>query len=256
MVDIDFLLVPLLLLLTTVVAAPSRSVRCILTAMPPLRAYAVASRVRSPIAAFTLLSAAAPRWPGSCPRRLHGSHGLATRLSADPPPRPAIRRCLLVVAWSAAPGQSWSAYYRIDEYTQDGLAVINVNGVPHQGMWPVDAIGDPLYEQVYRWFPERRYDRVLVIGAGTGTDVALALDRGAQHVDAVEIDGTILAIGIRDHPNHPYDDPRVTRIVDDGRAFLRRSTDSYDLVVFALPDSLTLISTAANVRLESFLFTH
>ena len=76
-----------------------------------------------------------------------------------------------------------------------------------------------------------------------------------RHVDAVEIDPRIQEIGVRDHPNRPYDDPRVTRIIDDGRAFLRRSTDEYDLVVFALPDSLTLVSTSANLRLESFLFT-
>ena len=47
----------------------------------------------------------------------------------------------------------------------------------------------------------------------------------------------------------------MTRINDDGRAFLRRTTATYDLVVFALPDSLTLVSTTANLRLESFLFT-
>ncbi|MGI8658122.1 MAG: spermidine synthase, partial [Candidatus Limnocylindria bacterium] len=53
----------------------------------------------------------------------------------------------------------------------------------------------------------------------------------------------------------PYQDPRVTRIVNDGRAYLRSTDARYDLVVFALPDSLTLVSTTANVRLESFLFT-
>jgi hypothetical protein len=47
----------------------------------------------------------------------------------------------------------------------------------------------------------------------------------------------------------------VTRIVDDGRAFLQRTDAKYDLVVFALPDSLTLVSTSANLRLESYLFT-
>ncbi len=47
----------------------------------------------------------------------------------------------------------------------------------------------------------------------------------------------------------------MTRIVNDGRAFLRNTDKQYDLVVFALPDSLTLVSTAANIRLESFLFT-
>ena len=44
--------------------------------------------------------------------------------------------------------------------------------------------------------------------------------------------------------------------MDDGRAFVRNATGTYDLVIFALPDSLTLVSTSANLRLESFLFTN
>ncbi|MGH2500104.1 MAG: spermidine synthase, partial [Candidatus Limnocylindria bacterium] len=43
--------------------------------------------------------------------------------------------------------------------------------------------------------------------------------------------------------------------MNDGRAFLRSAGERYDLVVFALPDSLTLVSTTADIRLESFLFT-
>ena len=130
-----------------------------------------------------------------------------------------------------------------------------MNGIPHQALWPADGPLRPFYEQIYRWFPERTYDDVLVVGAGSGTDVSIALKHGAGHVDAVEIDPAIQAIGVRDHPDQPYDDPRVTRIVEDGRAFLRRATSRYDLVIFALPDSLTLVSTSANLRLESFLFT-
>jgi hypothetical protein len=112
-----------------------------------------------------------------------------------------------------------------------------------------------LQGQVYRWLPDRTFEHVLIIGAGSGTDTALALRRGAQHIDAVEIDPVIAHIGRDDHPDRPYDDPRVTVHVDDGRAFLRRSSDRYDLVVFALTDSLTLVANTANVRLESFLYT-
>ena len=96
---------------------------------------------------------------------------------------------------------------------------------------------------------------MLIVGAGSGTDVAVALAHGAGHIDAVEIDPEIAQIGIDEHPDHPYQDPRVTRHINDGRAFLRNTTTKYDLVVFALPDSLTLVSTTANLRLESFLFT-
>ena len=44
-------------------------------------------------------------------------------------------------------------------------------------------------------------------------------------------------------------------IIDDGRAFMERSTSSYDLIIFALPDSLTLLSGQSSLRLESYLFT-
>jgi hypothetical protein len=65
----------------------------------------------------------------------------------------------------------------------------------------------------------------------------------------------IAQIGRDFQPGRPYSDPRVTVHVDDGRAFLRRATEKYDLIVYGLPDSLTLVTSTANVRLESFLFT-
>jgi hypothetical protein len=43
--------------------------------------------------------------------------------------------------------------------------------------------------------------------------------------------------------------------VDDGRAFLERTHATYDVILFALPDSLTLVSGQAGLRLESYLFT-
>ena len=42
---------------------------------------------------------------------------------------------------------------------------------------------------------------------------------------------------------------------DDARHFLRTTTKRYDLVVFALIDSLTVQSSFAGVRLESYMFT-
>ena len=71
----------------------------------------------------------------------------------------------------------------------------------------------------------------------------------------MEIDPVISRLGRRYHPDQPFSDPGVTVHVDDGRAFLRRSREQYDLIIFALPDSLTLTSQFASLRLESFLFT-
>ena len=98
-------------------------------------------------------------------------------------------------------------------------------------------------------------DEVLILGAGSGTDVAAALRHGAKHVTAVDIDPVILRLGAERHPDQPYSDPRVTVVCDDARHFLRTTTKKYDLVVFALIDSLTVQSSFSGVRLESYMFT-
>jgi len=152
-------------------------------------------------------------------------------------------------------GDRYSPYYRITLYRpDDGMEHIAVNGIGHQALARVDA-PLPFYHQVYEWFPGRTFDRALIIGAGTGNDAAVALAHGVRHVDAVEIDPVIQAIGKERHPERPYSDPRVVPIVADGRAHLRTTSSTYDLIVFAQTDSLTLVANTANLRLESFLFT-
>ena len=47
----------------------------------------------------------------------------------------------------------------------------------------------------------------------------------------------------------------MTAHIGDGRAFLESTDKKYDLIVLALPDSLTLVSGNSALRLESFLFT-
>ena len=96
---------------------------------------------------------------------------------------------------------------------------------------------------------------MLVIGAGSGNDLSRALAFGAKHIDAVEIDPAIQKIGRDDHPDHPYQDPRVSVHIGDGRNFLRVGDGQYDLIIFALVDSLVLHSGYSNIRLESFMFT-
>jgi SAM-dependent methyltransferase len=163
---------------------------------------------------------------------------------------------LLLPYTEVSSNEIWSPYYRINTYrAANGELYVNVNGIPHQALHPVDAPKEQFYDQLYRWFPDKTYADVLIVGAGSGTDVAISLAHGAGHVDAVEIDRAIQKLGIDQHPDHPYQDPRVTRYENDGRAFLRGTDKKYDLVIFALPDSLTLVSSTANIRLESFLFT-
>lgn len=97
--------------------------------------------------------------------------------------------------------------------------------------------------------------RVLVLGAGTGNDVAAALRHGATHVDAVEIDPVILSLGASVHPERPYADARVSAHVNDARNFVASAKDKYDLIAFGLVDSHAALSTLPSVRLDNYLYT-
>jgi SAM-dependent methyltransferase len=165
----------------------------------------------------------------------------------------AIASVVAVLAIGALSADTiWSPYYRLQIGHKDDTTFIDANGVPHQTAVPAGSDHD--YDLIYQRLATSA-GRVLVIGAGNGNDVATALAHGARSVDAVEIDPKLMAIGVEFHPSNPYQDPRVHRIIDDGRAFLERTDTTYDLIIFALPDSLTLLAGQSALRLESYLFT-
>jgi len=120
--------------------------------------------------------------------------------------------------------------------------------------YPIARDAGYAYDYPYTW---KRPKRVLVVGAGTGNDVAAALRNGAEAVVAVEIDPRIVGIGRRLHLEHPYDDPRVRVIDDDARAYLKTAGPSFDLIVFGLLDAhSSLFSTlSSNIRLDNYVYT-
>lgn len=150
---------------------------------------------------------------------------------------------------------SWSPYYKIVYAPQ--TRTIQGNNLSHQTMLPIGELG-PVYllpHLLNRDAGGRPFEEALIIGAGSGNDVAAALRAGAKRVDAVEIDPVIAELGRRHHPDRPYADPRVALHLDDGRSFVRRTERSYDLAVYAVVDSLVLHSGFSSLRLENFLFT-
>lgn len=108
------------------------------------------------------------------------------------------------------------------------------------------------YNLPFRFAPAS--PKVLIVGSGTGNDVAAALRHKSRAVDAVEIDPAILRLGHR-HPEHPYDDPRVSVHLTDARAFMKRARAQYDLILFGLLDSHTQLSDYSNMRLDNFVYT-
>lgn len=180
---------------------------------------------------------------------------------------------LLAVGWPR-PNTYWSPYYDIElaeapapeGWGRPSAYFVNVNHDYHQKM--VDLSSEFLarypraypnawaystYELPYWIVPDP--GEVLVVGAGTGNDVAAALRHGATHVDAVEIDPVILEIGKKYHPERPYDSPRVTAHVDDARAYFKKTKKKYDLIVFGYLDSHTLLTSLSSVRLDNYVYT-
>jgi hypothetical protein len=172
------------------------------------------------------------------------------------------------------PGTYWSPYYRITlleiprpvGWQRPSAFLIDVNHDYHQKMIDLSAefttrfptiepnrSARPTYDLPYELVPHP--GRVLVVGAGSGNDVAAALRHGAGHVDAVEIDPLILELGRRYHPERPYDSSRVTVFVDDARAFFKKTNQKYDLIVFGYLDSHTLLTSLSSLRLDNYVYT-
>ncbi|MEK6758895.1 MAG: hypothetical protein AABY51_03915 [Deltaproteobacteria bacterium] len=98
--------------------------------------------------------------------------------------------------------------------------------------------------------------RVMVVGAGAGNEVAMALRNGATSVDAVEIDPAFVAIGSVMSPHRPFTDKRVSVHIDDARAYFHKAVPGYDLIVIGFLDSQYHLSQMSNIRTENFVYTY
>ncbi len=109
------------------------------------------------------------------------------------------------------------------------------------------------YNIPYHFYPKP--PSVLVLGAGTGNDVAAAVRNGAERVVAVEIDPLILQVGRDLHFEKPYQSPRVHAVVDDARSYIQNSHEKFDVIVFSLLDSHTTGSYYSNIRIDNYVYT-
>jgi len=164
----------------------------------------------------------------------------------------------------------WSPYQKlvVSESKPDeaGKFTITVNNAGYQAI--IDLSESFVLANPERYAPELRGlsqydlpalfhpqpDSVLIVGAGTGNDVAGALRHNVRFVTAVEIDPAIIAIGRELHPERPYFSPNVQVINDDARSFFATTTEKYDVISFGLLDSHTTTSMT-NARLDHYVYT-
>jgi hypothetical protein len=171
-------------------------------------------------------------------------------------------------------GAIFSPYYRIDlDRAGDvtGAPIrLSVNRDFHQYIHDFSArhLNDPALspdlrmrlasaEATYRlpFALAPRRDSALVVGAGTGNDVAAALRQGFREVVSVDIDPRIIDIGRNLHPERPYDDPRTIPVVNDARAYFEQTNRQFDVVDFGLLDSHAVFSAMSSLRLDNYVYT-
>ena len=187
---------------------------------------------------------------------------------------PAWQRAALVVGGAVfatfainGADTKWSPYYLLQTGQRPEGLPVYVNSSFHQLALDFRSTTPELADMRRTMMakfsiPYREYEKikgqpprsVLILGAGTGNDVYVALQNGAQRIVAVEIDPGILELGKR-NPSKPYEDPRVELVNDDGRHYLRATSEKFDLIVFGTLDSQTLLSGQANLRLDNFVYT-
>jgi spermidine synthase len=159
-------------------------------------------------------------------------------------------------------GSAWSDFARVDlvagpnpdemyAFTNAGAGsyMYHFDGELNKVSW--------LTQQVeYLPFVNFSPKKTLILGAGAGKDVLQALLAGSDQITAVEINPAMVEITRKhaDFNGDIFDYPGVTTVVADGREYVARSTDVYDMIYLNLvyAQAPTPGSSALS---ESYIFT-
>lgn len=135
----------------------------------------------------------------------------------------------------------------------DGMTVINHwDGNPASAAF-LDEVPSALPFHLLQADP-----KVLVLGAGGGSDVLQALTHGARQIDAVEFNPQLIQLIRRQYAAFSgglYDEPRVQLHFADARGFVSASAARYDVIQLALTDSFQAAGTGLHASMEDYLYT-
>jgi hypothetical protein len=99
---------------------------------------------------------------------------------------------------------------------------------------------------------------VLVIGVGGGPDVMMSLLYGARKVTAVEINQAMIEM-VKDRYagflGHLFANPKVNLVHEEGRAFLKRTPDRYDVIQLSGTDTYSALASGVYSMNEGYIYT-
>src|SRR5919206_2022377 len=99
--------------------------------------------------------------------------------------------------------------------------------------------------------------KVLVIGSGGGRDVVASLVSGSKDVTSVEINPIIFETvkSYGDKAGNVYTHEHVKAYVEEGRSFITRSPEKYDIIYVPFVDTWASVSSGGLSVSENFLYT-
>jgi len=160
----------------------------------------------------------------------------------------------------------WNSFSRIGLRGQAGSAMIFIDAdaatwIPY---YDFERLSEPERQHLLGKGPGLPYllrpgAKTLVIGAGGGSDLARALASGSRDVTGVEINPIIARTIMRERfpelSQRLYERPEVRLLVEDGRSFVRRTREQYQVVQATLVDTWASTAAGAFALSENNLYT-
>ena len=169
---------------------------------------------------------------------------------------------------------AWNAFSRVDAYK---LAAMPSKGRPNPGhALIIDAGGagtamadlsggvrnflahSPEYRPTGLAYVGKKHPKVLDIGSGAGREVLEALYFGASSITAVEINpiiNDIVTRQMREQWGGLFEQPEVHLVTEDGRSYIRRSEEKYDVIISVQTMSTAAITSGALTLAETYILT-
>lgn len=162
-----------------------------------------------------------------------------------------------VTPWRHAPGMSLNSSFEPPEQLAvmtdaDNMTVINRYESNPEAIAYLDQSTSAL--------PYHLQDlpNILILGAGTGSDILLAKYHQINYIDAVELNPQVTDLVKHHHAafaGHIYADPKVFLHIDEARNYVVSTRRAYDLINISLLDAFGASSAGLYALSESYLYT-
>lgn len=161
----------------------------------------------------------------------------------------------------------WDAVAKIKILERgEGLRGLNIDNAANSPVFQFDGNWDRPDSSRFQFNIDvtnliRRFEgcTFLSLGAGGGGDVLQALQAGATRIHAVEVvphANWLMTKGpLAAWSGHIYADPRVIVATEDGRAYVRRHPQTFDVIYSLSSNTFAALASGAFAMAENYLFT-